>query len=190
MELNEQLFWYVARSGGIVAWALITLSVCWGLMLSTRAAAKATQAARVLDMHRFLGGLSIVFTGLHVVGLVGDNYVQFGWSEVLVPLASDWKPGPVAWGVIAMYLLVAIELTSLLMKRLPRRVWRAVHRLSLPLYALTTLHGIQAGTDVLNEWYRIAMFASINVVGFLLALLVLAHKKTRDAKPAAASTNA
>lgn len=188
MELNEQLWWYVARSGGIVAWALITLSVCWGLMVSTRAAAKAAQPAGVLDLHRFLGALAMIFTGIHIAGLVGDNYVHFGWSELLVPLASEWKPGPVAWGIVGLYLLLAIELSSLVMKRMPRRIWKAIHRLSLPLYVLSTVHGIQAGTDVLNEWYRIAMIASINIVGFLTILLVLAHKKIRDKKILALAT--
>ncbi len=182
MELNEQIWWFVARSGGIVAWALITLSVCWGLMLSTRAAAKATQPAGLLDIHRFLGALAVIFTGLHIAGLVADSYVYFGWSEILVPMATEWKPGPVAWGVVAFYLLLAVELSSLVMKRLPRKLWKAIHRLSLPLYVLSTVHGIQAGTDVLNEWYRIAMIASINVVAFLTIILILAHKKTRDKK--------
>ena len=134
----------------------------------------------MLDLHRFLGGLAVFFTGIHVLGLVADSYVYFGWSEILVPMASEWKAGPVAWGVVAFYLLLAVEVTSLAMKKMPRRIWLAIHRLSLPLYALSTVHGIQAGTDTLNEWYRIAMIASINIVAFLLVILILAHKKARD----------
>lgn len=34
--MNNQLWWYVARSGGIVAWALLAGSVLWGLALSTK----------------------------------------------------------------------------------------------------------------------------------------------------------
>jgi hypothetical protein len=39
-------------------------------MLSSRAAAKASQPARLLELHRFLGGMSTVFTAVHVAGLV------------------------------------------------------------------------------------------------------------------------
>ncbi len=178
--MNEQIWWYVARSGGIVAWLLVTMSVCWGLFLSTRAVSRASKPAAVLDLHRFFGALSVVFTAVHVAGLVADSYVEFGWLEVLVPWASEWKPTAVAWGVIAMYLLVAVEGTSLLMKRLPRTIWRQVHRGSFGLYVVATLHGIQAGTDVTGAWIRMAMMASINIVAFLTVLTVLAH---RNASP-------
>ncbi|MDW3176709.1 MAG: ferric reductase-like transmembrane domain-containing protein [Acidimicrobiia bacterium] len=183
--MNEQLYWFVARSGGIVAWALITLSVCWGLFLSTKAAAKASQPKKLLDLHRFLGGLSVVFTAIHVAGLVLDNYVHFGWYEILVPWGSEWKPTAVAWGVIAMYMLIAVEVTSLLMKRMPRAVWLQIHRLSFGLYIFATLHGLQAGTDTMNTWYRMAMLASINIVAFLTVILVFAHRKAAQAKAAA-----
>lgn len=180
--MNEQLYWFVARSGGIVAWALVTLSVCWGLFVSTKAAAKASQPKKLLDLHRFLGGLSVVFTAIHVAGLMLDSYVQFGWYEVLVPWGSEWKPTAVAWGVIGMYLLIAVEVTSLFMKRLPRAIWMQVHRLSFGLYVFATLHGLQAGTDTRNVWYRMAMLASINIVAFLTVILVFAHRKTARSK--------
>ncbi|MGB5756707.1 MAG: ferric reductase-like transmembrane domain-containing protein [Acidimicrobiales bacterium] len=174
--MNEQVWWFVARSGGIVAWALVTLSVCWGLMLSTKAAATATQPRRLLDLHRFLGGLSVAFTAVHIVGLVADNYVHFGWLELLVPWASEWKPTATAWGVVAFYLLLAVQGTSLFMKRIPRSIWRHIHRTSFGLYVFATVHGLQAGTDTGNDWYRIAMLASINVVAFLMILLILAKR--------------
>ena len=44
-----------------------------------------------------------------------------------MPFASSYKPAAVALGVVAMYLLLAIELTSLAMRKLPRRTWHAVH---------------------------------------------------------------
>ena len=67
----------------------------------------------MLDVHRFLGGLAAVFVGVHVIGLLLDSFVAFGPTDVLVPLASSWHPVAVAWGIVAMYLLVAVELTSL-----------------------------------------------------------------------------
>ena len=177
MEPNPQLWWYVSRSAGIVAWVLVTLAVCWGLFISTKAVAKAATPAKLLDLHRFLGGVAVVFTGVHMVGLWADSYVTFGWSELFVPMASSWKPGPVAWGIVAFYLLVAVEVTSLVMNRLPRRVWRLVHRSSFLLYVFGTYHGLLAGTDHTNVAFRLATVASVNVVGFLTVVLVLAKRK-------------
>jgi predicted ferric reductase len=185
------VWWFVSRSSGLVAWVLISLSVCWGLFVSTKAVAKASTPAWLLDLHRFLGGLAVTFTAIHLVGLWADSYVQFGWADLFVPMASEWKPGPVAWGIVAMYLLVAVELTSLAMKHLPRRLWRIVHHLSLPLYAMATYHGIRAGTDKANEAFRLVALASVNVVGFLAIVLILAARRaalTTARPPVATST--
>ena len=65
--------------------------------------------------------------------------------------------------------------------------WRQIHRASFGLYILATVHGIQAGTDTLNLWYRMAMLASINIVAFLTIVLVLAHRKAAPARRAVVS---
>jgi predicted ferric reductase len=145
--VNSQLWWYVARSGGLVAWALLAASVLWGLALSTKVLRGRPRPNWILDLHRFLGGLALLFTGIHVVSLIADSYVHFGLVEVLVPFTGTWHPAAVAWGVISLYLLVAIELTSLVRKRISKRMWRMTHYLSFPLFLLTTVHALTAGTD-------------------------------------------
>jgi len=177
--VNPQVWWYVSRSSGILAWVLLSFSVCWGLFVSTKAVAKASTPAWILDLHRFLGGVAVLVTGVHLAGLVADSYVEFGWVEILVPFGSEWKPGAVASGVIAFYLLMAVELTSLAMKRMPRRLWRAVHRSSLVLWLLATVHMLQAGTDATNPYLRVGVVAATNVIAFLTVVLVLAnHRKS------------
>ena len=83
--------------GGLVGWALATASVLFGLLLSGRIT-RTPKPAWVLDLHRFLGGLTVVFVGVHLLGLWLDSYVHFGPSELFLPFASSWKPGAVAWG--------------------------------------------------------------------------------------------
>lgn len=158
--MDEKLWWYVARSSGLVSWWLVAASVFWGLFLSTRVMNGRPRPAWLLDLHRFLGGLSVVFTGVHVAALVADNYTHFGPTDILVPFASDWRPSAVAWGVVSVYLLVAIELTSLAMRRIPKTWWRAVHMTSFALFALTTVHAFTAGADSGNaavQWSALAM---------------------------------
>ena len=41
--------------------------------------------------------------------------------------AASWKPVEVAWGVIAFWLLLAVQASSMVMKRLPRRLWKWIH---------------------------------------------------------------
>jgi predicted ferric reductase len=141
------LLWLTARAGGIVAWTLAAASVLWGLALSTRILGRSPRPNWLYDLHRFLGGLALVFTGVHVVAISLDTYTSFGLVQVLVPFAATWHPGAVAWGIVGLYLLVAVEVTSLLRGRIPARLWRRVHSASFALFAVATIHALTGGTD-------------------------------------------
>ncbi len=139
--------WYVARSSGIVAWALILATIVWGLLLATKVLGRKPGPAWLLSLHRYLGALAVAFVGVHVAGIMLDSYTNFGITDVLVPFTGSWHPLAVAWGIVGMYLLVAIEVTSLLRHRMSKRAWHAVHLLSYFLFATTTVHMLTAGTD-------------------------------------------
>jgi predicted ferric reductase len=177
--MNPQTWWYLARATGYVAWALLAVSVITGLLLSTRLTKRRPTPAWVLDMHRFLAGTAVAFTGLHIAGLVADNYVDFGAADVLVPFASDWRTGAVALGVIAMYLLAAVEVSSLLMRRLPRRLWRGIHLSSYIAFWAATFHLITAGTDAGHPASKIATAIVIAVVVFLTLVRALTERGGR-----------
>jgi predicted ferric reductase len=177
--VNPQVWWYLSRATGVVGWALASLSVLWGLALSGRPFGRNPTGPWLLDLHRYLGGLSVLFVGAHVGSIVGDSYVHFGWADVLVPLASGWKPVAVAWGVVSMYFLIAIELTSLAKKRLPNKLWRGVHYTSVIVYAASTLHLLSAGTDQQNMPLRLAAALSTAAATFLLAYRLMAPKSAK-----------
>jgi DMSO/TMAO reductase YedYZ heme-binding membrane subunit len=142
-----QVPWYVARASGIVAWALILLTIVWGLLLATKVLGRKPGPAWLLSLHRYLGALAVVFVGVHVGAIFLDSYTSFGVTDVLVPFTGSWHPLAVAWGIVGMYLLAAIEITSLLRHKLSNRAWHAVHLLSYFLFATTTVHMLTAGTD-------------------------------------------
>jgi hypothetical protein len=164
----SQLWWYTARASGIVAWGLLVLSVVWGLLLSSRVRPGGVRPSWLLDLHRFLGGLAVVFLGVHVAAIVLDSYVQFSLVDVLVPLASSWHPGWVAWGIVAMYLALAVEITSLLRARIPAKLWRRTHVLALPLLVLATIHFVVAGTDADQPYAFVGIAVAAFVVGGLV----------------------
>ncbi len=144
--MNQELIWYTARASGIVTWVLVTAAIVLGLLLSQRPLPQ-TRPAWILDLHRFLAALGLAFLAVHLGALALDTYVGFGWAELLVPLASPWRPGAVAWGIVACYLLVAVEITSLAMRRLGKRLWHAIHLSSFAVFLAATVHALEAGTD-------------------------------------------
>ena len=183
-ELNSQLSWYAARASGLVAWSVVTLSILWGLAVSTRLVRRKGVPAWLLDLHKFLGTLSIVFVVVHVLALWADTYVYFGPRELFVPFASAWRPGAVAWGIAATYLLVAIQLTSWAMKRLPRKLWHRVHLLSIPMFVFATVHGFTAGADKANLAVQWLALTGGLMVFLLVTFRLLAPRRTGRASPA------
>lgn len=175
--MNDKLWWYVARAGGLTAWWLVSASVLWGLLLSTRVLQGKPKPPWLLDLHRFLGGLSVVFTGVHILGLVADSWAHFGWVEVLVPFASSWRPAAVAWGVVGFYLLLAVEATSLLMRKLPRKWWRRVHLTSFGLFALSGVHAFTAGNEADNAAVQVSGLVIATAFVFLVAYRLVAPRK-------------
>jgi len=164
--VNGRLWWYVSRSSGLVAWALLAGSTLWGLALTTRAFSGKAAPRWLLDLHRFLGGLSLAFVIVHLSATVADTFVHFGRADLLVPLASRWHPVWVAWGIIALYLLVAVEVTSLLRRHLPYRLWRSVHALSFVLFVVVSIHVLLTGPDT-HAWARWPVIATCMAVAFL-----------------------
>ena len=174
--MNEQFWWFLARSSGIVAWALLVASVALGLVLSTRALGKRPTPAWSLDIHRAVSGMAVLLTVVHLAALVLDSYVEFGVAELLVPMASGWRPLAVTWGVLALYVLVAVEVSSLLRTRLPTRVWRRIHMASFALYLLATLHFVTAGTDVEGMPGTVAVVGSLVLIAALTLVRILAPR--------------
>jgi predicted ferric reductase len=184
LQMNEQLWWYVARSGGITALVLTGLSVIWGLALSTKVMQGTPTPKWLLSLHRWLGGLAVSFTGVHVAALVADSYVDFGLTDILVPFASSWKPGAVAWGIVSMYLLVAIQASSLMMKRLPRKLWKAIHMSSWFLFWTGVVHGATAGTDAGNPLYVLLVGTiTLLIMALTFTKFLSARQKRRLARP-------
>lgn len=181
-RLNPNLSWYVARASGLVAWGLLATTVLWGLFYAGRLTGKVPPPAWNLDLHRFLGALSVVFVAVHVIGLTTDKYVNFGVAQVLVPFTSSWRPGAVAWGVTAMYLLIAVEATSLAKRKLPRKVWRSVHLLSFVLFVFSTLHAIQSGTDLANTFVRVIGLTLLGVT-IVAAVVRIVRANARRSDP-------
>jgi ferredoxin-NADP reductase/DMSO/TMAO reductase YedYZ heme-binding membrane subunit len=181
--MDPKLWWYLARAGGLTAWWLVSLTVLWGLLLSTRVLGGRTAPSWLLDLHRLLGGLTIVFTGLHVAGLVMDEWVHFGWADVLVPMAASYRPGAVAWGVVALYLLAAIQITSLLKSRIPEALWRWVHRTAFAVFVLGTVHTLTAGTDAGGPLVRWSAAVIAAAFVFLVTYRIAAGRRMTKRTP-------
>jgi LPXTG-motif cell wall-anchored protein len=177
--VSNETWWYIARSSGFIAWAAALASLVFGMALSTRALGRRPRGPWLLDVHRYLGGMSVAFVGLHLVALVADNFVAFNLADLLVPFATNYRTTAVAWGVLAFWLLVAVETSSLVMHRLPRKTWHGIHLTSYVIAVAATLHALYTGTDTSNPLFRWAGLATLGLVGFFTIYRVIAPAESR-----------
>lgn len=191
---NSHLAWWITRSTAIVAWALVTASIVWGLALSSRLVRGRGTGPWLLDLHRWLGALSLVFTAAHVGTLLVDSYVGFGVADLLIPFRSPWRPHALAWGIVGFYLLVLIQVTSWTKRRIPKRLWHAVHLTSIPLFITSCVHAALAGADRNNRLLQWLLLTAIVLVVFTLVYRIASSgtppEPRRRPAPAARPTTA
>lgn len=181
--MSGQSWWYLTRASGILAWALLGASVALGLLQAARVT-PGRSPAWFVDLHRGLSGLGCWALGVHLVALLADSFESFDLLDVLVPLRSDLDPGGVAWGIAALYLTAAVEITSLATRRLSWRTWRRVHYLGLVVFWLATLHGLLTGTDSQS------LLLQVPAIGFMTLLAVITARRLRRAPASTARVEA
>jgi predicted ferric reductase len=174
------LTWIVARAAGFTAYALLTCSVVLGLALGLRWRSPRWPRFATTELHRFVTLLTLVFLGLHVLLIGLDGYVHFRLVEVLVPLASHYRPLWTGLGVVAAWLALAVWVSGWLQRLIGYRAWRRLHFATFAVWAAATLHGLQAGSDGRAPWALLLYAAS----GLAVAALAVA-RLAGPARPAA-----
>jgi sulfoxide reductase heme-binding subunit YedZ len=150
---TTHLFWYLARSAGLLAYTCAWASVVWGLAMTTRYLARADRAGMYV-LHRLLGLASVTFLGVHLFALYLDPWAQFSVADLAIPFQTTYRPFWTGCGILAAALLVAIVCSSLLQARLGRVLWRGIHYLSFLTFALGVAHGLGSGTDTPHWWAK------------------------------------
>ena len=180
--------WIVARAAGLVAFALLTLSVWLGLATSTRILGPRRQKS-LFAWHRTLVWTGLSMLALHAGALLFDPVLRFGLGSLLVPFASHWRPGAVAAGVVAGWLSLAVAASFRLRKLIGQRGWRRFHYASFAAFGLAVAHALTAGTDFVGiRGPVIAAIALGPVLWLGFARLLLPARAVPQRRPAAATS--
>jgi sulfoxide reductase heme-binding subunit YedZ len=185
---QDPTLWLLARSSGIVAYALLTLVVLAGIVLKARPLGTAVRPALVTDLHRFVAMLSLGALALHGTALVLDRAVDIRVLHLLVPGLAPYRPLWTALGVVAAELMLVVYLSFGQRKRMGTAAWRRLHRSTYVLFALATAHGLMAGTDTGRAW-ALALYGGS--VGAVVAAwgwrMLVPPASARPARPASGS---
>ena len=189
MSIWQTVTWNVARTGGFTAYILLTLAVAVGLALTMQLQSPSYWPRLInSELHNFLTLLSVVFVGVHILAVWIDPFTRFGWNEVFIPFVSHYRATWMALGILALYLGIAIGISTWLRPLIGYAWWRRLHVLTLGVYGLVTVHGIATGSDTQTWWGLVIYGGSIALIGGLLCwrLLVPVNNRGR-AHPVMAS---
>ncbi len=178
-------YWFLTRSTGAMALLLLTITVVLGV-LDVRRISSTRWPRFVLDsLHRNVSLLAMSFLALHILTSALDSFAPISLIDAFVPFAGSYRPFWLGLGAVALDLLIAVMITSLLRRRLGYGSWRAVHWLTYASWPIALLHGLGTGSDVKAGWLLALSIACLAAV--LLAVFARAsfgwpaHKGLRGA---------
>ena len=180
---STQIWWYVTRSAGIIAYLLLWFSTVWGLAVPSKVLTQVLDQTFTVDFHEFTSLLAIGFTLLHVFVLTIDRFLPYTPLQILVPFLSPYRPFWVGMGVIAFYITLLVTITFYLRKKIGMKAFRSIHVLSLLGYLGVTFHGLYAGTDAPLLAMQLLYKGTALVVIFLTTYwLVQKYLQNREAE--------
>jgi methionine sulfoxide reductase heme-binding subunit len=152
--VSNKALWYTARGTGFVAVIMLTASVALGILTSVRWSAPRWPRFVTSTLHKNISLLSVVFLATHIATTLIDPVSPVHLLNAIVPFTGSYRPLGIGLGVVAVDLLAALVVTSLLKQRIGYRIWRAVHWSAYACWPVAMLHGLNSGTDAATLWAR------------------------------------
>lgn len=148
--MPEDFLVLLARVFGIAGVMLLTASAVLGVLLASRAAQRLRLLkGRTFRIHRLLSVLGAGLLLAHPVpAVLAREMTGVSLAAVFVPFAAEKLAFNIAFGALALDILLVVLASSLLIKRLPRKVWRRLH---YGAYAVLVL-GLYRGLLIPNDF--------------------------------------
>jgi DMSO/TMAO reductase YedYZ heme-binding membrane subunit len=162
--MSSTVYWYMTRASGVVALLLLTATTVLGVVDARRWSGLRWPRFVIDGLHRNLAMLSVVFLAIHVVTSVLDSFAPISIVDAFIPFLSAYRPLWLGLGAVALDLMVAVWVTSLLRDRLGLRAWRAVHWLAYACWPIALVHTLGTGSDVNGGWMLALSLACLVLV--------------------------
>ena len=183
--MSADTLWYLARGSGAVSLMMLTVVVALGIGTRSGRSFAGMPRLVVASVHRSAALLSVVFLVVHVTSLMFDPYAQLKLVNLILPFTSSYRPLWVGLGTVALDLMIAIVVTSLLRERIGPRVWKAVHWFAYAMWPVALAHGIGAGSDRSAFWMLAIDTACVLAV---IGVLASSHPALRADQPSRVPT--
>jgi methionine sulfoxide reductase heme-binding subunit len=156
--------WYVTRATGLVSLVLLTVTVLLGLLVTGNFTSVRWPRYLTRGLHQNVSMFVLAFLALHIAATVLDTYTSISLTAAFIPFASSYKPAWLSLGAIALDLLIALTVTSLVRGRLGYRAWRRLHWLAYACWPVAVTHGVGIGTDRSATWVIVLTLGCVGCV--------------------------
>jgi methionine sulfoxide reductase heme-binding subunit len=152
--MSSNAVWYLMRGSGVTALLLLTGVLVLGILTARKATLPSLPRFATMTLHRSISLLAVVFLAVHVGTAVVDPYAQVRLLDTVVPFLGSWQALMLGLGTLALDVLAAVIVSSLLMRHISRRVWRTIHWFGYGTWPLAFVHSLGIGSDSGTLWLR------------------------------------
>jgi len=186
--VTPKAYWYLSRSSAIIGYFMLWGSMVLGLAITNKMARAWPGGPTYAALHEHTGWLGLVLSIFHALVLLGDGYIGYNLTQILVPFAStNYLQLWVGLGQIAIYLMAFVVVSFYLKRWISYKLWRTLHYLSFAVFALGMVHGLMSGTDSAGlSMLMVYWVSAVSVVGLIIYRIQRARAKIRPQRQAAA----
>ena len=185
--LAQHGWWIASRASGVVALALVTISVGIGLAMAGRFSKRKGANRTLVAIHEQTALAGLVAIAVHGLTLLGDPWLNPGLSGIVVPFTMAYKSLFTGLGIIGGWLAALLGLSFYVRRRIGPAFWRKAHRATIVVYVLGVIHTLGAGTDASSPWLYWPIALTAPAIGAMFtARVVHGIRKGRERKRAAA----
>lgn len=172
-----QLVWF-SSAIALLGTGMLTITAVLGNFLTSDKNQKfQLTRGQTYKYHRIISIFGVLLILIHPIPLVfAQSTTGVSVASIFVPFLAEKKITIIAVGVIALYVLLVILISSLCMKYLKWKVWRALHYGSYLFFGLGFWHGLSI-SDNFEPNAEISLLAPkkilLEVEIMVLLLLVL-----------------
>lgn len=165
---GPHLFWITSRAAGSAALVLASLSVCLGLLMSTRVLRR-LGGPDLRAAHEALSLATLVAIAVHGAMLLGDQFMHPSLADISLPFASPYKTWWTSLGIVSGWALAALGISYYARGRIGQERWRTLHRFTALAWALGLAHSLGEGSDAGQTWFLVMTgIVAVPALGLLL----------------------
>lgn len=181
--------WYIIRGAGFAAFALMFLLMISGIGHVTGLTYRFIEPIKAWAIHKAMAFALVAAILIHVIFLLFDHYVNFSIVQLFVPFLNHYSNGTtlfglhlnslgVGFGVIAMYLVFIIVLSSLGYIDTKKGLWKFLHYFSYIAVYLVFIHALYNGSDL-----KYGTFRAFFILMMVIMTLAVIGRLMRTNKP-------